>query len=169
MERLSSIVSWFVQFHHHCTCLKKLPQNNPSHIIMGPQDQKLQSKNWIVVASKSNWWQPPNSILTKGRLYPGPIEVIWTEKSLNNFLRANRISYVRGVPRWLRLRAISGHGQKWFAANGVCWQFTQGKFSTLHLHQGRKNSSSSYTDSWMCELDVPVTHFWLLFNWNWNH
>ena len=26
--------------------------------------------------------------------------------------------------------------RKWFAANGVCQQFTQGEVSTLHLHQG---------------------------------
>ena len=85
MERSSSIVSWCVQFLHHCTGLKKLPQNDPSHIKIGPQDQKLQSKYWNVVASKSNWWQPPNSIPTKGRLFFWPIEVIWTEKSWNNF------------------------------------------------------------------------------------
>ena len=26
--------------------------------------------------------------------------------------------------------------RKWFAVNGVCRQFTQGKISTLHFHQG---------------------------------
>ena len=43
------------------------------------------------------------------------------------------------LPRWLQLRAISGHGQEMVCCewcNGVCWQFTQGKVSTLHLHQG---------------------------------
>ena len=99
MERSSSIVSWCVQFLHHCTGLEKLPQNDPSHIKIGPQDQKLQSKYWNVVASKSNWWQPPNSIPTKGRLFFWPIEIIWTEKSWNNFFEGyqNFISPWSGI------------------------------------------------------------------------
>ena len=92
MERLSSTVSWCVQFLHHCTRLKKLPLKDPSHIKSSQQDHKLQSKYWNVVAYKSNWWQPPHSIPTKGKVYPYPIEVIWTVKSLNNFLRDIKIS-----------------------------------------------------------------------------
>ena len=106
MERSSSIVSWCVQFLHHCTGLEKLPQNDPSHIKIGPQDQKLQSKYWNVVASKSNWWQPPNSIPTKGRLFFWPIEVIWTEKSWNNFFEG----YQNFISPWSVYAVLACYG-----------------------------------------------------------
>ena len=96
MVRSSSIVSWCVQRHHEWTGLEKLPQNDSSNFKIGPQDQKLESKFWNVVASISIWWQPPNSIPTKGGFFPITIGWISTKKSTNIFFEG----YQKSTSPW---------------------------------------------------------------------
>ena len=99
MVRSSSMVSWCVQWHHEWTGLEKLPQNDSSNIKIGPQDQKLESKCWKGVTSKSIWWQPPNSIPTKGGVYPNPIGWIPTKKSTTFFFEG----YQKLISPWSAL------------------------------------------------------------------